>query len=269
VPAGAVSRTVTVYLICSPAGITLIDSGVAGSEQTIFTHLRKAGRKPGDISMLVLTHAHPDHIGAARAVREATGAAIAAHAGEKAWIEDIRLQEKERPVPGFHELVGGPVRVDRVLTGGDIIPLPAGQSLEVIHTPGHSPGSVSLLHHPSMALFSGDVLPVPGEPPIYDDPVTSIQSLENLMAVPGIRTLYPAWADPVWGDAVYPALASGLSYLHRIHDAVREAVRADPAISLLPLTRAVMTAIGIPPEQANPMVARSLLAHVRALDRIP
>jgi hypothetical protein len=120
-----------------------------------------------------------------------------------------------------------------------------------------------------MALFSGDAIPVPGDLPIYDDPVASIRSMGKLMAVPGIQALYPAWADPVRGDAVYPALESGLSYLHQVHEAVREAVLADPAISPLLLTRTVMAAIGIPPEKANPMVVRSLLAHVRARDRIP
>jgi glyoxylase-like metal-dependent hydrolase (beta-lactamase superfamily II) len=268
-PTGAVARTVTVFLICTPGGITLIDCGVAGSEKAIFAYLRKSGRKPDDISLVILTHSHPDHIGAAQAIRESAGAASAAHAGEQPWIEDIRLQEQERPVPGFRELVGGPVRVDRELTDGESIPLTAGQSLEVIHTPGHSPGSISLLHRPSMALFSGDAIPVPGDLPIYDDPVASIRSMGKLMAVPGIQALYPAWADPVRGDAVYPALESGLSYLHQVHEAVREAVLADPAISPLLLTRTVMAAIGIPPEKANPMVVRSLLAHVRARDRIP
>lgn len=88
--------------------------------------------------MMVLTHAHPDHIGAARSIKSATGCMIAAHSSEKPWIEDVELQARERPVPGFHSLVQGPVTVDRLLEDGDITNLGNGPKIEILHTPGHS-----------------------------------------------------------------------------------------------------------------------------------
>ena len=61
-------RFVFAYLIFGDQ-ICLIDSGVAGSEAIIFDYVKKAGRNPREITRLVLTHAHPDHIGAGRAIR--------------------------------------------------------------------------------------------------------------------------------------------------------------------------------------------------------
>ena len=138
-----IPRFVYVYLILGEK-IYLIDSGVASSEKIILDYLKKIGRSPEEISTLILTHSHPDHIGAAKAIKSITGCIVAAHTAERAWIEDVDLQERERPVPGFQTLVGGSVKVDLVLQDGDILDLGDGNRLHVLHTPGHSPGSISL-----------------------------------------------------------------------------------------------------------------------------
>ncbi len=109
-PTGPVPRSVNVVFVCGEA-LTLVDSGVAGAEQQIFSYLQTLGRMPEEIETLVLTHSHPDHIGAALAITRATGCMVAAHCAERNWIEDVALQERQRPVPGFSQLVGGPVSV--------------------------------------------------------------------------------------------------------------------------------------------------------------
>ncbi len=162
VPVGpnvSVERFVYAYLIYHE-DIWLIDSGVKGSESIIFDYVTKTGRKPEEISFLVLTHCHPDHIGAARAIKEAAGCKILAHQAEIAWIEDARLQARERPVPGFDSLVGGSVEVDRALEDRDVLDLRAGSTLEVLHTPGHSRGMISLLFREDSALFCADAAPL-------------------------------------------------------------------------------------------------------------
>ena len=137
-PGIALDRFVYTYLIYGDT-ITLIDTGVAGCETQIFEYIRSTGRNPGEIALVILTHSHPDHIGAARAIQQATGCSIAAHAAERAWIEDVELQNRERPVPGFATLVGGPVQVDRELADGDSInPNETREGeMQVFHTPGH------------------------------------------------------------------------------------------------------------------------------------
>jgi hydroxyacylglutathione hydrolase len=86
-PEKMIERIVYSYIVFG-SEITLIDTGVTGAETVIFDYLRKHGREPAEISLVVLTHSHPDHIGSVKAVREATGCRIAAHLGEKEWIED-------------------------------------------------------------------------------------------------------------------------------------------------------------------------------------
>jgi glyoxylase-like metal-dependent hydrolase (beta-lactamase superfamily II) len=262
-PSGPVSRFVFSFLICTDASITLIDTGVSGSEHTIFGKIRKAGRKPEDISTVILTHSHPDHMGAGKAIRDATGCTIAAHPLEKAWIEDTERQEKERPVPGFTKLVGGPVNVDRLLNDGDIITLGEGRSIEVIHTPGHSPGSISLLLRPEMALFSGDAIPVPGDLPVYDNPAESVRSIERLMNIEGIQYLFSSWDEPREGEEVYWAMDDGYAWVEQVSGAVREMVASHPGIDPTEFTLLIMKEIGLPPEAANPMVTRTITASIR------
>lgn len=88
----------------------------------MFDYIRKTGRNPEDISLIILTHSHPDHIGSAHEIQRTTGCTIAAHHGERAWIEDVELQSRERPVPDFHSLVGGSVRIDRILSISLLLP---------------------------------------------------------------------------------------------------------------------------------------------------
>ena len=262
-PAGPLARFVYSFIISTPVSLILIDAGVTGSEELIFSHLQRSGRRPEEISSLILTHSHPDHIGAARAIREATGCTIAAHGAARAWIEDTDRQNRERPVPGFSRLVAGPVAVDRILEDGDILELGDGLTLEVIHTPGHSPGSLSLLLRPGMALFSGDAIPVPGDLPIYDDPRASLNSIERLMAIDGITSLYSSWDEPKEGEEVSRAMDDGYARIRQVHEVVKGVLADRPGIDPEELTGRVVKEIGLPAEMANPMVTRSLLAHVR------
>ena len=82
-PGIAIDRFVNSYIVFGET-ITLVDTGVAGSEDRIFDEIRAAGRDPAEIVLIVLTHSHPDHIGAARAIREKTRCSVAAHPAERA-----------------------------------------------------------------------------------------------------------------------------------------------------------------------------------------
>jgi hydroxyacylglutathione hydrolase len=266
-PGIVLDRFVYSYLVYGET-ITLIDTGVAGAETRIFDYIRSTGRDAGDISQIVLTHSHPDHIGAARAVQEATGCIIAAHSAEKAWIENVELQNRERPVPGFATLVGGPVEVNRFLRDGETTePDPIhGWELEVIHTPGHSPGSISIFMHGNGALFCGDAVPVPGDLPVYDDALASMQSLRRLREIPGVRVLLSAWDQPRTGGDAYGQMNRAAEYLQNIHDAVR-ANAASGSADPMELASKAAAAIGLPPEAVTPLLARTFTANLKIMDK--
>lgn len=258
-PAGPVERFVFVYLLCG-AQTTLIDSGVAGSETQILSYLERLGRGKR-IDRLILTHSHPDHIGAARAIHAITGCRVLAGAAERAWIEDTNRQARERPVPGFETLVGGPVRLDCIVADGEQLDLGGGLSLEVIATPGHSSASLSYLLAPERALFSGDAVPVAGDMPIYDDFSTSLATLERLQQMEGVGLLLEAWQPPRT-TAIGERIAEGRSWLQAVDRAVQMAAPA-PDADPLAICRQVVTTLGLPTLAANPLVARSLRSHVK------
>jgi glyoxylase-like metal-dependent hydrolase (beta-lactamase superfamily II) len=141
-PGKSLDRFVNVFIVEGET-LTLVDAGVKGSDKAIFHKVRTIGRRPQEISRLVLTHSHPDHIGAAPEIINATGCEVVAHAAEREWIERPAIQKSERPVPGFDTLVSGPVRLDSTVKDGETIDV-GGSSLTVIHTPGHSKGSITL-----------------------------------------------------------------------------------------------------------------------------
>jgi glyoxylase-like metal-dependent hydrolase (beta-lactamase superfamily II) len=263
----AIDRFVYSYILAGET-LTLIDTGVAGCEETIFAYIRSIGRKPSEISLIILTHAHPDHIGAARAVQQVTGCTIMAHPAERAWIEDVDLQNRERPVPGFPKLVGGPVQVDHELEDGDVIDPDGteGYEMQVFHTPGHSAGSISLLLPGERALFCGDVVPVEGDLPVYDDPVESVRSLRRLRTIPGINYLLSSWDEPREGMGVTHTMDRALGYLQKIHTAA-VAASADGTTDPMEIAKRAAVALGLPPQTVTPLLARTLAANLRVRSR--
>jgi glyoxylase-like metal-dependent hydrolase (beta-lactamase superfamily II) len=266
-PWGFMDRFVYVYLIYGTNGVCLIDTGVASSEQAIFDYLRATDRKVSDISLIIQTHAHPDHIGASRTIKGETGCAVAVHPAEKAWIENVQLQARERPVPGFDSLVAGSLAVNRLLEDGEVFDLGCGLKLQVFHTPGHSKGSISILLLGYMALFSGDAVPVSGELPIYEDVLATVASIKKLKAVKDIRHLLPSWDEPRKGAMAYQRMDEGLEYLQRIHDSVRKCPQKSDDPDLRELSACVLKDLGLPPELANPLVARTFAAHLEVRDQ--
>ena len=75
IPTGIVNT----FLIDAPDGCVLVDAGLPGHDADILRGVAESGRRPTDVRHLIVTHAHPDHIGSLAAVRSATGAAVYCH----------------------------------------------------------------------------------------------------------------------------------------------------------------------------------------------
>ena len=265
-----IPRFVYVYLLVGEE-TWLIDSGMASSQEFILDYVKKIGRKPEEISLLILTHSHPDHVGAAKAVKETTGCSVAAHAAERSWIEDVDLQARERPVPGFKSLVGGSVKVDRALQDGEILVLRNGSSgslkVEVIHTPGHSSGSISLWLPDERALLTADAVPIPGDMPIFDDISASVASIQRLRSIYGIGVLLSAWDGPRSDDEAYRTLDRGMEYLQKIQRAVFRAAERGSLADPMELCGRIVEDLGLPDSMINPLVARTFMGCLNAKDR--
>ena len=141
------------------------------------------------ISIIVITHAHIDHIGALREVQEKTNARFAVHEAEKGFLfsTPMRMLTSLGVSP-----VKSPPRPDIVLKDGDRIDV-GDLHFEVLHTPGHSSGGICLLGHG--VVFSGDTLfnsgigrtDFPGMS--HERLITSIR--EKLMVLPDETIVYP------------------------------------------------------------------------------
>lgn len=139
---------------------------------------------------VVLTHAHVDHIaGIPDVLAEFPGIPVWLHEAEREWLGDA--EQNLSAFGGFPTSMAGP---DRLLKDGEHLTL-EGTTWEVRHTPGHSPGSVSLVHAPSGVAISGDAL-FAGSIGRTDFPGCDFDTLARsirtrLYSLPDETTLYP------------------------------------------------------------------------------
>jgi glyoxylase-like metal-dependent hydrolase (beta-lactamase superfamily II) len=142
-------------------GLTLIDTGMPRNGAKIVNYIQDIlKRKPTDIKTIVLTHFHIDHVGDAGDLKKLSGAKVAIHEADADFVAGRKTQPVPKGVMGpifkiLIPLVFGsrPVEPDIQLKDGDTI-----AGLTVIHTPGHTPGSICLLDPASKILFAGDLL---------------------------------------------------------------------------------------------------------------
>ena len=267
IPFPGTSRFVYVYLIYGK-NICLIDSGILAGRERLFKYLRDSGRDPKEVSLIVQTHSHPDHIGLTGEIKKISNCQVAIHAAEKAWIEDIELQYRERPTPTFRSYVQNSVGIDWVVRDGDTVDLGGELALRVIHTPGHSNGSVSYLLSADGALFSGDAIPPVGGLPIYSDVLVAIQSIRKLRRISGLKALLSSWHDPILGEKVYQVMEESLAYIQKVHELVRKEKAQSAGLNSKELALRVLKGLGIPESLLNPIVITTVEAHLRESQRV-
>ncbi len=264
-PERIVQRSVYVYLIFGEQ-VHLIDCGVKGADQQIFAYLEAMGRKKEEIETLVISHSHPDHIGAAVSVKEKSGCKVAYHENERGWIEDIEKQYEERPIPGFHTLVEGSVSPDIVLKDGDLLCLEDGLNVNVILTPGHSRGSISLYLEKDAALVTADALPLPGDLPLYEDIGESVASIRKLQQVPNVKIVFSSWEDPILNPtAIKDRMEESLQLLRKIHETVCSNIK--PEQSDMALCEKVVGELSLPPHAVNPIMAKAFSSSRKYCDK--
>lgn len=154
---------VNAYLLETREGLVLVDTGFPGSEAAILRAIVEAGHASGRLSHIVVTHAHPDHVGSLDAIARATGAETWMSAPDAPLAREARMRPVH-PSPGLlPRLLQGamrlmprkvpPARVDHEIAGAATLPF---GGLEVIPAPGHCLGQI-VLHWPERrALIAAD-----------------------------------------------------------------------------------------------------------------
>src|SRR5213593_348050 len=127
------ARNIASYLITTPQGHIMIDTGTREMHSVIRANLDKLGFKLQDIKILLSGHAHFDHVQGHAAMKKATGAKVMAIG------EDARALEAGADLSPLGDEGWEPVKVDRVLKDGDTVTL-GGTTLRAVWTPGHTPG---------------------------------------------------------------------------------------------------------------------------------
>lgn len=260
-PGKTMERFVNIFLIIGKK-IHLVDAGVKGSHEIIFDYIANIGRNKNEIANIFLTHSHPDHIGAAKKIKELTRCCVSANPVELDWIEDTDKQFRERPVPGFYDFVEGPVKVDKLLSSQEVIPLEDEITFKILYTPGHSDGSTSFKLIEEEILFTGDAILLPGEMPIYTDVEKYFKSLELIDTCKNLKTILSAWDIPRHGDEIASLIGSSKNYIERILTAVQKVAVNQNDYNNMEFGLAVLNELQLPPIIANPLILKSFKASL-------
>jgi glyoxylase-like metal-dependent hydrolase (beta-lactamase superfamily II)/8-oxo-dGTP pyrophosphatase MutT (NUDIX family) len=226
--------------------LALVDPGSGEPEPlrelfALTDHLAAEGRR---VTMIVVTHHHPDHTGGVAACRERLGARVVGH------------RELATHLP-----------LDVVVKDGDVLPLLPGLddwALRVLETPGHSRDSISLWHEKRRALFCGDLLPGGAGSVVIDPPDGDmgdyLASLARCAALEP-RTLFPAHGSPTGAAArrIHALIRHRLEREAKVVGALDDTARALPEL--------VPGVYADTPRELWGWAERSLLAHLEKLAR--
>ena len=141
--------------------VTLVDCGIKRAPKKIVAALTAIGKHPRDVQRIILTHAHFDHAGgAARMVSDTAAGGVTVHADDAGYVRSGTRPPGDASTTAGRMLARAPwgdfaaTPVAEELVDGQLLDVAGG--LRVLHTPGHTPGHVSLLHPRSGVLITGD-----------------------------------------------------------------------------------------------------------------
>ncbi len=190
------------YLVDEPQ-LTLIDAGLVGSGKRVAQQVARLDRSMSDLRRIICTHAHPDHIGGVREIADEREVEILMHPadldGLKVTLRDaVANRNRGQLIAYFTRHPGEATPVE----DGQLLPVLGG--LQVVHTPGHTPGSICLYAPRHKLLFVGDALQVirgkvTFASSVFSEDLPLAMASVSRMAELDVETIvfshYPAWRD--------------------------------------------------------------------------
>jgi len=168
-----------VYLVDGGNELALIDAGAGDDPSAILRNVEAAGGDPSSIKWILITHCHIDHTGGIEYLRRETGAKVMCHA---LCAEPLEAGDNDKTAARWYGVNLEPISVDSTFDGSSEFVSVGDVELVLLHTPGHSPGSISIYGDigESRVLFGQDIHG-PFSPLLGSDIEQWKQSMEKLI----------------------------------------------------------------------------------------
>jgi len=212
------------YLLRGTSGIVMIDTGMPDKMKLFVKKIRSLHILPHDIKLVILTHSHIDHAGSAKEIQELTGAQVMIHKSEKECLEKCEFYpvngtgtwgriSKQIFFPFLKRIKYSAPRID-IETGDEDFPL-SGFGIDgyVMHTPGHTPGSVSVILNTGEAFvgcMSHSGFPFRTTPglPLYASDIEKLKLSWKKLFEKGVKIIFPGHGKPFPAGIMRKRLAS-------------------------------------------------------------
>jgi Zn-dependent hydrolases, including glyoxylases len=153
------------FLVKGDSNLILVDTGIPGSGMKIINKIKRLGFNPGQLSLIIITHAHSDHSGSVKELKKVTGAKVAVHKDDASYLMKGESAEIT-PVSNIGRLLSGIIKgrktgfegvMPDIIIENELGLNSFGIKGKVISTPGHTSGSVSILLNSGKCII-GDIL---------------------------------------------------------------------------------------------------------------
>lgn len=228
----------------------LIDTGLPDTPtQIIFPYLKKIGVDPAKVDMAIITHGDVDHFGGNHALRQtAPNCLIVSHRIDMDWASDKEITKAERyqmfeeehgvgydpdTLAWIMDLAGPPVPVDVGVNGGELVRIGVNWTVEIFHTPGHTPGHLVVWDPKNQGVFMGEAALGYGlcsnegaylSPPPYYDRDAYLSTLDLLDSLKP-KYLFNTHFGIMEGEAVAKFLWESRDYVERADKALVAALK--------------------------------------------
>ena len=218
--------------------VVIVDAGMRGGADRIVSALQRSGRSPADVSLIVITHSHPDHAADAAPLKRLVGAPIAMNFAELKHVDGSERCPTtptslagslflKTPLPHLKfERFRPDLNIDQEF---DLKPY--GVEATVLPTGGHTPGHLAVYVPSTGELLAIDLIAGgvgiggimfhgrPVWPPFHEDKAQVLASLRKLVKLPGLRTVHVCHGGPLQPDAISQWIAkvdrSGVASINR------------------------------------------------------